>query len=690
MSTSINRLQHETSPYLQQHARNPVDWHPWDETALQLAREQDKPIFLSIGYSACHWCHVMEHESFENPAIAQLMNAGFVNIKVDREERPDLDQIYMNAVMAMTGSGGWPMSVFLTPDLRPFYGGTYWPPQSKWGRPGFPDILKAVHNAWHENRDGVLQQAEQLTAAVIQAGRPALTLEELTVDSLQSAEAALLRSADRTHGGFGSAPKFPHPMDLRVLLRTYRRFGNPDALKVVCLTLDKMAAGGIYDHLGGGFARYSTDERWLVPHFEKMLYDNALLVPAYLEAWQVTQQPAYARIVHETLQYILREMTQPEGGFYSTQDADSEGVEGKFFVWSRPEILQELGADVGELFCAAYDVSDPGNWEHTNILNTPRPLSVVAQEHGLSLEQLEQQLAAARTHLFERRSHRIPPARDDKVLASWNGLMIAAMAQAARVLDTPVYAAAAKAAADFILQNLQPTPGRLLHAFKDGRARFNGYLDDYAAMIDGLVELYQTTFEDRYLAAAVSLAENMLDQFWDAEDAGFFYTARDHETLIARNKEIHDNATPSGNNHAATALQKLSRLTGRTEFGARAEATIRALAATILRAPTAAGQALIALDDILGPSYEVVLSGPESEIQTAIRELEQRFIPNKVVAVRPAGLSDEQLPAVLQPLLTGKGTASDQLTVAICQSGACQRPLSGPAALEAIRQLSQS
>ncbi|MFO0919182.1 MAG: thioredoxin domain-containing protein [Planctomycetaceae bacterium] len=690
-SQNTNRLAGETSPYLLQHARNPVDWHPWDDVSLNLAKELDRPIFLSIGYSACHWCHVMEHESFENPEIAAVMNAGFVNIKVDREERPDLDQIYMNAVTAMTGHGGWPMSVFLTPDLQPFFGGTYWPPETRWGRPGFREVLAAVQDAWQNRRDAVSHQAEELTQAVIHASQPVSGESTLEENLLRNALRSLLRNADRVHGGFGSAPKFPHPMDLRVLLRCARRFGDEEAIEIVRLTLDKMAAGGIYDQLGGGFARYSTDERWLAPHFEKMLYDNALLVPVYLEAYQITKHRDDLRVVRETLDYVLREMTQPQGGFYSTQDADSEGEEGKFFVWSEAEILAVLGPDDGKVFCVCYDVTPGGNWEHQNILNRPKTTQSVASLLNRSAADLETLLAKCRRRLFEIRSQRIPPGRDEKILAGWNGLMIAAMAQAGAVLQEPKYLEAAKSAAEFVLsQMMRPTtssPGkdhadRLWHCWKDGRARFPAYLDDYACLIDGLVELAQATFDAAYLDQAGRLAQSMIEQFADPEAGGFFYTADDHEALIARNKEIHDNATPSGNGMAATALLKLGRLTGRRDWEAKAVETLQMMSGTLARLPSAAGQALIALDFLIGPNYELMLVAGQ-DVATADRTVEfvqERFLPNKVFWRQN---SEETVPQALEPLLAGKSAIDGQTSWYVCQEGACQTPVSGWEAIQA-------
>ena len=503
-----NKLANETSPYLLQHANNPVEWWPWCDEAIQTARRHERPIFLSIGYSACHWCHVMEHESFENADIAALMNQWYVCIKVDREERPDLDQIYMSAVQAMTGSGGWPMSVFLTPELKPFFGGTYWPPAARWGRPGFREILAGVHDAWQNRRDAVLTQADELTSHVIDAASSSVPPSPLNDDILRNAMRSLIRSADRVHGGFGSAPKFPHSMDLRVALRCWKRFSptsigagdvsplNPasitqspvsrgltspapkelakelaeDVLDIATLTLDKMANGGIYDHLGGGFARYSTDERWLAPHFEKMLYDNALLVPVYLEAHQITGRTDFARVARETLDYVLREMTSPQGGFYSTQDADSEGEEGKFFVWSKAEIESLLDPADARAFCESYDVSATGNWEHKNILNRPKPHDEVAALLKLDPSELETILARCREKLFAERSKRIWPGRDEKVLASWNGLMIAAMAMGANVLVEPKYAEAARAAAARRCRSAASTTRRTTGCFRSSPA----------------------------------------------------------------------------------------------------------------------------------------------------------------------------------------------------------------------------
>jgi uncharacterized protein YyaL (SSP411 family) len=529
-----NKLAAETSPYLLQHQNNPVDWHPWGPEALERSKREQKPIFLSIGYSACHWCHVMEHESFENAEIAAVMNEHFVNIKVDREERPDLDHIYMSAVQLMTGRGGWPMSVFLTPDLQPFYGGTYWPPFPRMGMPGFDQVLFAVADAWQNRREHVLEQAGKLTEHIASLGEAARGEHDLSLKSIQQAGLQLERSFDYHHGGFGGAPKFPHPMDLQLLLRLWKRHRQAGVLDMVTKTLDKMAGGGMYDQLGGGFHRYSVDERWLVPHFEKMLYDNALLTAAYVEAYQATGNEEYARVARETCDYVLRDLTDPAGGFYSTEDADSEGEEGKFYVWTPAEVAEVLGDEMAEDFCYAYDVSGPGNFEGQSILNMPKPLDVCAKVRNKLFEQFRAEMHTARTKLLEVREKRVRPGRDDKVLVAWNGLMIDALARAAGALGEPSYLDVAVKAAEFILREMRRADGRLLHTWRAGQAKFDAYLDDYAALANALVSLYEATFDERYIDEAVRLVETMLKHFADAEAGGFFYTADDHEQLIAR------------------------------------------------------------------------------------------------------------------------------------------------------------
>ena len=678
-----NRLAGETSPYLLQHAHNPVDWYPWGPEAIARAKAEDKPIFLSIGYSACHWCHVMERESFEDPAIAALMNEHFVNVKVDREERPDLDQIYMAAVQAMTGHGGWPMSVFLTPDLRPFYGGTYYPPTDSRGMPGFPRVLQSVHHAWKERRDEIVSSAGEMTEHLRSVGTVPAGKGELGVKLLDGAARSLARSFDSTHGGFGQAPKFPHPMDLRVLLRQHARTGDAHALHMVRHTLDKMARGGIYDHLGGGFARYSTDERWLVPHFEKMLYDNALLASVYLEAYQATGDPEYARVARETMDYILGRMTGPEGGFHATEDADSEGVEGKYYVWTLAEVRDVLGPDRAKEFAYVYDVTEHGNWEEKNILNLPRPIAQAAKLLGRDEGELRKALDEDRARLLEARSRRVPPGMDTKVLTSWNGLMIAPLADGAAILDDDRYVEAARRAAAFVLDRMRAEDGRLLHSYKDGQAKFNGYLDDYANMIDGLTHLYEATGEPRWVEAALELAGVMIEEFHDRDGGGFFYTGTSHEELIARQKDAYDNATPSGNAMAATALLRLGALTGRDDLTELGRATLATVQAVLEKAPMAAGQSLIALDFLLATPQEfaVVAGTDPAEFRAVLHAIHSRFLPHKVVAPAPAG-QEAASPEVV-PLLADRPAREGRTTTYICERFACQAPVVGVEGLNA-------
>jgi uncharacterized protein YyaL (SSP411 family) len=677
-----NRLAGETSPYLLQHAANPVDWYPWGEEAMEKARSENKPIFLSIGYSACHWCHVMEHESFENPQIAALMNEHFVNIKVDREERPDLDQIYMSAVMAMTGQGGWPMSVFLTPERKPFFGGTYFPPTDSRGMAGFPRVLSSVQKAWEERREEITESAAEMTEQLRTFGAITKGSGPLDFKLLDQAARTLMRNFDPLHGGFGRAPKFPHPMDLRVLLRHHLRTKDDQALHVVRHTLDKMARGGIYDHLGGGFARYSTDERWLAPHFEKMLYDNALLCSVYLEALQVTGDAGFRRVAHETIDYILGRMTGEDGAFHSTEDADSEGVEGKFYVWSLAEVRELLGAERAKTFCYVYDVTQQGNWEDHNILNLPRTHEQAAKLLGLDQGELEAELSAGRALLLAAREQRVPPAMDTKVLVSWNGLMIAALAEGGRILSDERYLEAAGRAAGFILDRMRRDDGRLLHTFKDGQAKLDAYLDDYAALIDGLTRLYEATGEPRWIEAALELATIMIDEFADAEQGGFFFTGRRHETLIARQKDIHDNATPSGNALAATALLRLGALTGRADLTSSGKSALEAIQVVLEREPAACGQSLIALDFLLGKVTEfAVIAGPDPAEQRAVLEtIASAFRPHKVVA--PATPEQADSLAGRLALLADRPVCDSRTTTYVCEHFTCRAPVVGVTGLK--------
>jgi uncharacterized protein YyaL (SSP411 family) len=626
----------------------------------------------------------MEHESFENPQIAALMNEHFVNVKVDREERPDLDQIYMSAVQAMTGHGGWPMSVFLTPDLEPFFGGTYFPPTDARGMAGFPRVLSSVHRAWQERQEEIRDSAAEMTSQLRELSRIPAGSGALSASQLDQAARTMMGRFDSLNGGFGHAPKFPHPMDLRVLLRHHARTGGDHALHVVRHTLDKMARGGIYDHLGGGFARYATDDRWLVPHFEKMLYDNALLTSTYLEAHQATHDPEYARVARETIDYVLGRMTDHEGAFYSTEDADSEGVEGKFYVWSRSEIQQVLGPDQARTFCYVYDASEQGNWEGHNILNLPRTIAQAAKLLERDEGDLRAELSRGRAALLAVRERRVPPAKDTKVLVSWNGLMIAALAEGGRVLREELYLDAASRAAGFLLRRLRREDGRLLHTYRDGRAKLDAYLDDYTHLIDGLTRLYEATGEPGWIEAALSLADIMIAEFVDAEQGGFFFTGSRHEKLIARQKDVHDNATPSGNGMAATALLRLGSLTGRDDLTRAGRSALEAVQFLLEREPAAAGQSLIALDFLLGSIREfAVISGSDPvEFRAVLEAIAAPFRPHKVVA--PATPKQSAQLSEKVPLLAARPPRDGRTTTYVCEHFTCREPVLGLSGVETI------
>lgn len=665
-----NRLALETSPYLLQHAHNPVDWYPWGEEAFERARAEDKPIFLSVGYSACHWCHVMEQESFESESIAQIMNAHCVNIKVDREERPEVDAIYMNFVQATTGSGGWPMSVFLTPDGIPFYGGTYFPTDDAYGRTGFRRVLESIAYYYRNRREDLLKNSPAIIQTlhkmteVPEAGRP---LDETLLDN---AHDHLRRRFDPIHGGFGQAPKFPSSMNIMFLLRYHLRHADSQALSMAEHSLRKMAEGGIYDQLGGGFHRYSVDNYWLVPHFEKMLYDNALLARNYLEIYQLTQEPWYRRILEETLAYVRREMVSPEGGFYSAQDADSEGEEGKFFVWRSDEIEAILGKEASRVFCDYYGVTGSGNFEGHNILHVSKELAEVARKFARSQEEVEEILARSRWTLWTEREKRVHPATDTKVLTSWNGLMLAAFAEAYNVLGDPVYLETAEKNASFLLAQLR-SEGRLLHTWCAGRARLNGYLDDYSHLVEGLIALYQATFDANWLDQARALADTLIEEFWDEGDKGFFFTGRSHEKLLVRHKEYYDNATPSGNSTATLALFKLARLTGEHRYQRYAEETLQRIGAGIEQAPIVFGYQLCALDWRLATVREFIVIAQGSEKEGCQRALYSKFIPNKVVAGKAPGA-----PSSL-PLMEGRDSMDQKPTLFICENFTCKSPVTG-------------
>jgi uncharacterized protein len=692
--TKANRLQHETSLYLRQHANNPVDWYPWGPEALAKAKELDRPIFLSIGYSACHWCHVMEHESFENESTAAVMNEHFVCIKVDREERPDLDSIYMNALQVLTREGGgWPLSVFLTPDLTPFYAGTYYPPDDRYAphRPSFKKLLLGIHDAWLNRKEHVHEVGSNVADYLSKMGDIEASDTPLSTDLLTNALGVLRRSFDSTNGGFGSAPKFPHALELKLLFRLGRRFNDETARHMALLTLDKMARGGMYDQIGGGFARYSVDDKWLVPHFEKMLYDNALLTVAYVEAWQVTHDPFYEQVARETLDYVMNEMTSDGGAFYSTQDADSEGEEGKFYVWSQSEIRDILGSDLGNLACRVWGVTEQGNFEGHNILFRARGDADDAKALGISVEVFRSQLAEAKSQLYAARSRRIWPGRDEKILTAWNGLMIAAFATAGAAFKEPRYVTAATRAADWCLTHLRNTDGRLFRSGNANRtAKLNGYLEDYAFLADALVTLYESTFQQHYLQAASELAWVILKHFSDSNGPGFFFVADDHEQLIARTKDLHDGSTPSGNAVAVTVLLRLSKLLNRSDFAAKAEECLRGYRETMSDHPAAAGQMLIALDLLLGPTQEIAVIGKldEPETQRALAVLQQTFRPHQVLAFHDPSTG---APSPMIPLLQDRPAKSDRVTVYICENLACQAPLVGSDAVaEACRKTGPS
>ncbi len=672
-----NHLAGETSPYLLQHVDNPVDWYPWGEAALALAKNQDKPILLSIGYAACHWCHVMAHESFEDEATAGLMNRWFVNIKVDREERPDLDSIYMAAVTSMTGHGGWPMTVFLTPQGKPFFSGTYFPPQPRHGLPAFSQVLSSIAEAWESRRDEVQSSADSVCRHLQEGLKPAAA-QVLQADILERARRDLGGRFDARWGGFGSAPKFPQPMLLEFLLREYLRTGEDSALDMLTLTLNKMAQGGMYDQLGGGFARYSTDPTWLVPHFEKMLYDNAQLARIYLRTWQVTGDGFFRRIAEESLDYVLREMHHEDGGFYSSQDADSEGVEGKFFVWDAAEVRQVLGADA-DLFMRVYDVSDSGNWEGKNILRLAQTPGAAATSLGIDEAQAAEALKRARLKLFELRSQRVWPGLDDKVLTAWNGLMLSAFAEAGRVLGRADYLAAASANAAFLQRELRAADGRLLRTWKAGsRAKYNAYLEDYACLAEGLLSLYEATFDLKWFTWAEQLARFMLDHFKDPDQAGFYDTSDDHEALIQRPRDVQDNAMPSGNAKAAMVLFRLGLYTGEKEFLRVAEDSVTAVADLMARFPSGFGEWLNVASFMLGRPRELALVGPLQELADLRAVVNETYRPNLVVA---AGVSED---GGKMPLLAGRSMMTGLPTAYLCEGFSCQAPLTDPAELRTL------
>ncbi|MDZ7313825.1 MAG: thioredoxin domain-containing protein [candidate division KSB1 bacterium] len=721
-----NRLINEKSPYLLQHAFNPVDWHPWGEEAFAKARQENKPIFLSIGYSTCHWCHVMERESFENPDIARIMNEYFVCIKVDREERPDVDKVYMTAVQAMTGSGGWPMSVWLTPDLKPFFAGTYFPPESRFGRPGFSELLKRLHEVWLEQREQVLQSSEQIIETLrqytaVSAGADT-TLPFTPI--LHTAYSQFYSSFDERLGGFGNAPKFPRPVAFNFLLRYYARTNEKGALEMALATLRKMWAGGMYDHLGGGFHRYSVDACWRVPHFEKMLYDQAQLVWSYLEAYQITHNDFFANVARDVLDYVLRDMTHPEGGFYSAEDADSapdpahpeEKEEGAFYLWRQQEIVDVLGDENAEIFNYCYGVSDTGNtisdphgeFRDKNVLYAAYTVADAAHRFKHSESEITAILAEGRKKLFEARKSRPRPHLDDKIITAWNGLMISAFARAYQVLDEPKYLEAAERAADFVLKKLYNAQKKTLtRRYRDGEAKYPAHLDDYAFLAQGLIDLYEAGFDIKWLELAVALTETQNRLFWDLPrelqrdepvrnldsslshgvktGSGFFDTSGEDETILLRTKEDYDGAEPSGNSIAALNLLRLSQMLDKKEWWDMAGQTLRFFGNRLQSAPHAMPQLLAAIDFSLDKPKQIIIAGKSNapDTRALLRAVYRRFIPNKILLLADGSEGQAYLGKSL-PFIESVKMLDGKATAYVCENYACQGPTTE---VEGVEQL---
>ena len=673
-----NRLIFESSPYLLQHAANPVDWRPWGEEAFQKAADEDKPVFLSIGYATCHWCHVMEHESFEDEEVASLLNQYFVCIKVDKEERPDIDDIYMSACQAVTGQGGWPLTLVLTHEKKPFFAGAYFPKHGRHGRSGMLDLLPRIHEFWKNRRKEVLDSAVQITRHLREASAPKPG-KDLDATTLAKAFHDLQARYDPKHGGFGGAPKFPTPHTLTFLLRFWKRSDNDAALQMVSHTLTKMRAGGIFDHVGHGFHRYATDAHWLLPHFEKMLYDQAMLAMAYLETYQATGHIEFATSTREIFAYVLRDLTDPAGGFYCAEDADSEGVEGKFYVWKPEEIHAVLGNADAEIFCRVYSIQEGGNFTEEatghetgdNIPHLQKEWSALANELNLDEKTLRARIENARLKLFAHREERMHPLKDDKILTDWNGLMIAALAMGARILDEPDYQLAAERAADFILQNLRTDDNRLLKRHRKGQSGLPAHLDDYAFMIWGLLELHQSCFESRFLREAITLTEAASTHFRDPRSGAYFLTADDGEPLILRSARIYDGAIPSGNSVMAHNLARLARLTGSSGYDEGAAEIIRAFSSEVAAYPTMSNQLLAALDLLIGPSHEIVVAGPRDEALKMARAAQRAYLPRAVVLVR---CDDDPELDELAPFTANQKSLDGKATAYVCRQFSCARP----------------
>ena len=678
----MNKLGGEKSPYLLQHKDNPVNWYPWGEEAFKAAKKEDKPIFLSIGYSTCHWCHVMEHESFEDSTVAELMNNNFINVKVDREERPDIDNIYMTVCQMMTGSGGWPLTIVMTPDKRPFFAGTYFPKESRFQRIGMLDLVPRLGKMWSEERDKILESANEVVSHLQSSFSPSGT-EQLTEEIFNSAFSQFLLRFDNENGGFETSTKFPSAHNLSFLLRYYKRSSDPTALMMVEKTLLSMRNGGIYDQIGFGFHRYSTDKEWLLPHFEKMLYDQAMNAIAYLEAFQVTKKEIYANTAREVFSYVLRDMTSFEGGFYSAEDADSDGEEGKFYVWRIEEVNEILGDEDGKLFADIYNFNEKGNFieEGTgqftgnNIPHLLNSIEEIAQSRDLELNQLTKKLNRLRKQLFKERKKRIHPLKDDKILTDWNGLMIAALAKGAQILDDTTYANSAKRAADFVIEELKAKDGRLLKRYRNGEASLPAHLEDYAFFSWGLLELYEATFDVAYLSEAINLTDLMIDLFWDSVNGGFYFTAYDGEKQIVRTKDLYDGAIPSGNSVAAMVLLRLGRIAGNSKYEEMAFTIGKIFSEKISQAPTGYTQLLSAIDFGIGPSYEIVVVGDRKskDTQAMLNYIQESFLPNKVLILKP---SDSQLNEVVRiaPFTDTQVAISGMATVYVCENYSCKTP----------------
>ncbi len=675
-----NRLIFESSPYLLQHAANPVDWYPWGEEAFQKARNEDKPVFLSVGYATCHWCHVMEHECFEDVEVAALMNRHFVSIKVDKEERPDIDDIYMAACLALNGHGGWPLSAWLTHDREPFFTGTYFPKHSQRGRVGMLDLVPRVGEAWHGQRKEVLHNARLLTRQ-LQQSAGSTPGEDLGRETLDKTFQQLAGRFDREHGGFGGAPKFPSPHNLLFLLRYWKRSGRQDALDMVSRTLAAMSRGGLFDHVGFGFHRYATDDHWLLPHFEKMLYDQAMLALAYVEGFHATGEREFARTASAIFTYVTRDLTSPEGGFYSAEDADSEGVEGKFYLWREDEVPAVLGEEDGTLFNACFQILPEGNFREEatgrrtgeNIPHLPDDLEALAKRHGLDPEGLRDKLEACRRQLFEVREKRIHPLKDDKILTDWNGLMIAAFAMGARVLEDEKLASAARAAADFLLRRSRDDAGRLFKRYRRGKAGLHAVLDDYAYFIWGLLELYAAVLETDYLEEAIALTKKTLALFGAQEGGGFYLTSKEGEPLITRSMRIYDGATPSGNSVMAANLARLAHLTGETHWRDQAEGIVRAFSGQLASQPISSVHLMSALDFLVGPTREVVIAGErgDPEVRAMIAAFNRLYLPETALLLRSE--SDATLTRVA-PFASAQKPQNQRATAYVCRDFTCHRP----------------